>query len=425
LKKILFISLAVVLALSVGLVGCSGGAIDYDLIIADTTGGSVTPAAGTHSYAQGEEIQLKAVADEYYKFVNWTGDTADIADPNAATTKITMNGDCSVTANFELLPWTSTIELAFHCTIPTSASVWTYVYAPWAGNVSADSGPDGGKIKFNFTYGSAPYTAEDSLTAISNKVVDLGQLSGDTFSLGSIGYLPFVFPNMKSAAYATHKLYQTEIANWDPLGELDNVRVLITSPLQPAQWWGNLNVTKLSDLAGVDVRCEDAEVPTIEALGANPIVLDTADLYSNLDTGTVQGCFFTYSGGAFSFALKDVCSYVSEVNLLPRVYMLAMNKEVYDGLHPDARALLDKYSTAEWSANLAVKHEAAQAGAKGYIQNVPPKRPIYIIPPAEIANWKTATAGVAPAWVAHMTSLGFEGQALYDRLLQLIAATPS
>ena len=40
-------------------------------------------------------------ADEGYRFVNWTGDVGTIANVNAASTTITMNGDYSITANFE------------------------------------------------------------------------------------------------------------------------------------------------------------------------------------------------------------------------------------------------------------------------------------------------------------------------------------
>ena len=89
-------------ALIAGMVGCGGGGIEYDLTITSTAGGSVTtPDEGTFTYDQGEEVNLVATPDDCYQFVNWTGDTATIADPNAATTTITMNGDYSITANFE------------------------------------------------------------------------------------------------------------------------------------------------------------------------------------------------------------------------------------------------------------------------------------------------------------------------------------
>jgi len=76
--------------------------ISYDLTTDSTTGGSVnTPGEGTFPYDCGTVVDLIAQADACYEFVNWTGDVGSISDVNAASTNITMNGDYSVTANFE------------------------------------------------------------------------------------------------------------------------------------------------------------------------------------------------------------------------------------------------------------------------------------------------------------------------------------
>jgi preprotein translocase subunit YajC len=74
------------------------------LTTSSTTGGSVTtPGEGAFLYNTGTVVNLVAEAEEGYSFVNWTGNVATIADVDAASTTITMNGDYSVTANFEEL----------------------------------------------------------------------------------------------------------------------------------------------------------------------------------------------------------------------------------------------------------------------------------------------------------------------------------
>jgi len=89
----------ITLALIVGMVGCVG--VEYDLTIASTAGGSViTPGEGTFIYDQGIVISLVAEAEEGYRFVNWTGDVDTIANVNAASTTITMNGVYSIMATF-------------------------------------------------------------------------------------------------------------------------------------------------------------------------------------------------------------------------------------------------------------------------------------------------------------------------------------
>ena len=89
----------ITLTLILGMVSCVG--VEYDLTIASTAGGSViTPGERTFTFGQGIVVSLVAEAEEGYRFVNWTGDVNTIANVNAASTTITMNGDYSITAIF-------------------------------------------------------------------------------------------------------------------------------------------------------------------------------------------------------------------------------------------------------------------------------------------------------------------------------------
>jgi hypothetical protein len=77
---------------------------EYDLTVDSTAGGSVTdPGEGVFTYDDGTVVDLFADPDAGYQFVNWSGDTGDIDDADAADTFITMNGNYDITANFELI----------------------------------------------------------------------------------------------------------------------------------------------------------------------------------------------------------------------------------------------------------------------------------------------------------------------------------
>jgi len=91
----------IVVALIGGMIGCVG--IEYGLSITSTTGGSVTlPGEGTFGFDEGTVVNLAAEADAGYRFVNWTGDVASIANVNAASTTVTVDGSYFITANFEV-----------------------------------------------------------------------------------------------------------------------------------------------------------------------------------------------------------------------------------------------------------------------------------------------------------------------------------
>jgi hypothetical protein len=100
----------ITVALIAGMVSCEptcSPPLQYDLTISSTEGGQVI-ISGEGTYDEGTVVTLVAVPDECYEFVNWTG--ATVADPNSATTTITMDGAKSVIANFALLSYDLTAD---------------------------------------------------------------------------------------------------------------------------------------------------------------------------------------------------------------------------------------------------------------------------------------------------------------------------
>lgn len=80
----------------------------YTLEISSTGGGSVVvPGEGAFTYEPGTSVELIAITDTFYNFVQWTGDVSTITDVDSAVTNITMNDDYSITADFSFgpFPW--------------------------------------------------------------------------------------------------------------------------------------------------------------------------------------------------------------------------------------------------------------------------------------------------------------------------------
>jgi uncharacterized repeat protein (TIGR02543 family) len=106
----------------------------YDLTISSTVGGSVTlPSGGAFTYDAGTVVSIAATPATGYQFVNWTGDVGTIANINAASTTITMNGDYSITANFEAIP-------AGQYSLDISSSGCGYVNTPGEGIFAYNEG---------------------------------------------------------------------------------------------------------------------------------------------------------------------------------------------------------------------------------------------------------------------------------------------
>jgi uncharacterized repeat protein (TIGR02543 family) len=63
---------------------------------------------GEHEYSEGEAVTITATAVSGWQFDNWTG---DVANPNSATTTVTMDASKTVTANFSEVPTPTPISI--------------------------------------------------------------------------------------------------------------------------------------------------------------------------------------------------------------------------------------------------------------------------------------------------------------------------
>jgi hypothetical protein len=71
------------------------------LTVSSTEGGEViAPGEGTFAFDTGTVVDLVAVAEDGYYFVNWSGDVDTVAGVFAAITTVTMDADYSLIANF-------------------------------------------------------------------------------------------------------------------------------------------------------------------------------------------------------------------------------------------------------------------------------------------------------------------------------------
>ena len=98
---------------------------EYNLTLSSTTGGSVTvPGEGTFGpYYDGSVVSLVASPDAGYSFDEWTGDVGEVDDVHDATTTVTMYGDYTITANFQVTPPPPPPPVGGTAYIPTKPSI--------------------------------------------------------------------------------------------------------------------------------------------------------------------------------------------------------------------------------------------------------------------------------------------------------------
>jgi hypothetical protein len=96
----------------------------YALEMAADGNGTIVPEAGTHHYIEGTAVNLVAMPAVGSRFKRWEG--ATVEDQNNRYTRITMNGDKSITAVFEEVVELTVVATGGGSTIPPSGKAIQY-----------------------------------------------------------------------------------------------------------------------------------------------------------------------------------------------------------------------------------------------------------------------------------------------------------
>jgi len=232
--------------------------------------GSTNPAVGPHTYAAGTVVPISATHALGWQFVNWTG---DVADPNSASTDVTMDGDKTVMANFNLpvlnTPAGSNVVVQPVDTTTGSTPVtltFSTVTQPGATTLNTgDPGPAppagfipagtyyhitttavfSGSVAVGITYDPAGITIEDELKLFhyeNEEWVDVTTshdtinhiITGGVTSLSPFGVFEPNAQELKSASIG--KLEGAKTGDKDVDKDIDKVIKYINKSLDPALW---------------------------------------------------------------------------------------------------------------------------------------------------------------------------------------------
>lgn len=161
----------------------------------------------------------------------------------------------------------------------------------------------------------------------------------------------------------------------------------------------------------------------IEAMGAEPVAMPAPAMPEAMSKGVIDGALTTYEIVP-ALKLHELDKYVTELPDGDRfgtaVFMLAMNKDAYDALPDDLKAVIDANSSVHVAERIGEMWEGfEQSGvdalAKAGTETI-------ILPADEAAKFEAANMTVVQKWVDEVTAAGIDGAALVDRARAAVAA---
>ncbi|SFK04975.1 TRAP transporter substrate-binding protein [Celeribacter neptunius] len=306
------------------------------------------------------------------------------------------------------------VTLIMHHFLPPVANAHKVMLEPWAEKVRAESdGQIDIQIYPSMSMGGKP---SELYSQVRDGTADI------VWTL--LGYTPGVFPRTEVFELPTvHRGSATDTtialnASLDLLAEdFEDIHILfLHSNDGNLIHSGNKEVTKFEDVAGMKLRTPSRTGAwLIEALGAEPVSLPVPAVPEAMAKGVIDGAMTTYEIVP-ALKLQELDKYTAELPNGDRfgtaVFMLAMNKDVYEDLPDDLKAVIDNNSTTHVSAEIGAMWEEFEGAGISALDAAGVSRTTFS--EEDAAKFEAAGEQVVARWVEEVSSKGIDGAALVE-----------
>lgn len=313
------------------------------------------------------------------------------------------------------------VTLSLHQFLPAQANVPKLILDVWADNVEAASD---GRIKID-RYpsmqlgGRPPELMDQAIDGVADIVWTVVGYTPGRFPSTEVFEMPFMMTDARAMSSAYWQMFETHMKDT----EFKDVHILGTWVHGPGMLHVNKEVLSPADMEGMKIRGGSRTINTLlEEMGATPVGMPVPAVSEALSKGVIDGATIPWE---VTTALKvpELVGHHTEFEgnaLYTLTFVLAMNKDRYDGLPADLQQVIDDNSGLEFS----IFAGGTMAEADGPSRQIAVDRgnSIVTVSGADLEAWHSVAAPVIAAWVADMNSKGIDGQALLDEARALMEA---
>ncbi|WP_372603610.1 TRAP transporter substrate-binding protein [Actibacterium sp.] len=312
------------------------------------------------------------------------------------------------------------VTLRMHQFLPAQANVPKNVLDVWANKIEAESG---GRIEIQRfpsmqLGGKPPELIDQVVDGVADIVWTVAGYTPGRFPSGEVFELPFMMTNAEAVSRSywelaeSRGLFDTEYSDFHVLGLWVHGPGLIHSK-KP--------ITSVSDLNGVKLRAPTRVTNMLfSSLGATPVGMPVPAVPEALSKGVIDATIIPWEvTGALKVAeLVGNHTTFGDNTLYTTDFIFAMNKDKYNSLPDDLKAIIDSNSGADFSAF---------AGKQMQIDDEPSHQiaidrgnTIIVLNDEQVAEWKAAAQPTIDTWVAEMDAAGKDGTGLVAEAKALI-----
>ncbi len=303
---------------------------------------------------------------------------------------------------------------------PAVSATHKQAYQAWADKVMADSD---GRIAVEVYPSATLAKPAAQYDAVTNRIADMTATvlgyNANRFPLSQVVELPGLVKNAVHGSCVLQGLYDEGLIA-DEFEETKPLFLFTHGPglLHTAE----TSVKEPADLTGLRVRRPTTLVGSLlEQLGAQPVGMPAPESYQAMQRGVIDGVALPWEG-ALVFRLNELVDHHTEVGgLYALAFIVTMNKDAYDALPDDLKAVIDRNSGPVWSGRTGAVFD--ELDVKGRAAAEAAGHQIYTVAGGiENPAWKPYLDGISEAYIAELEERGLPGQAVYDRAVALAAS---
>lgn len=297
--------------------------------------------------------------------------------------------------------------------LPAGAPMQKKVLEPWCETLKTESA---GRIACQFypamqLGGTPAQLVDQAKNGVADVVWTAPGYSTGRFPRIEAFELPFVVKDASSGSRAVWRFYEAhakeEFAAFKVLAfHVDGGQALHS---------GTKAVEKLEDWKGLKLRASTRlGAKTVAALGAAPVAMPPAQLTEAISKGVVDGAMTSWEL-VVPLKLDEVTKFhgqppKGEAHPSATVLMVLMNKEKYESLPADLKAVIDRTTGLAMTERLGAVFDGENANAHEVAVRSGGR--IADFSPEMMASMRAAVAPVEEEWLAMVAAKGIDGKPL-------------
>lgn len=305
--------------------------------------------------------------------------------------------------------------------LPPLSTIHQHILTPWCSDLNKESK---GRIECQLyplnQLGGTPAQLVDQVRyGVADIVWTAPGYSAGRFKTIEALETPFLLPNSRVGNQVAWKFFEKHSKD----GEFKDFKVISVQTDGGVTFHANKPLDNVSDLKGMKLRTPTRLASQVmKALGGEAISIPPSQVAESISKGVVDGAM-----GAWEVVPPSKLDEVTKYHVLPEsgqpyptvtVLMLLMNKNKYNSMPADLKAIFDKYSGPAMVERITKAWEQAEKDAID--KTLSGKGVIAKYDAAKIQQMQEMTKSVTAQWINDAKASKVDGQKLIDDIKQMV-----